>query len=417
MAVINPNIILNAVQQQRAGTSPFSNLKHIIQFQDLIEQRKTREAQNQKQQTISDLIGKHTQSTDQGVSLNQVPFIQELAQIDPQAALQQQAIVQQQALQAQKIQAQKEKAIADEKIALSKASEAELKQARDVQNMVGSAAGAVLNAAPENQQQILDEQLDRLIDSGVISKEMLQSGKIPMTVNPQSLASLQAIQQTSLTSKEQLDFELKSRETPIKETAAQKAERDRKEGQDVFKSQIDSRFVDRLKKGRRLDKKAVETVRRFHASAPTVLSQIGDLESLVNNSNLADLKNPASDAAAEMGTILGNIQFQVKELFELGALQAPDLELIDRLTGNPSSIGISNVRKKSTTKRLNQMSKNLVRMFNNKVNTLGIGKFDKNEILSLGSEPVAFGSLEEAEKANLPKGTIINISGREAVVE
>lgn len=417
MAQIDPNIILNAVQQQRSGSSPFTNLQHIIQFQDLIEQRKTREAATKKQATISDLIGKNIQQTPEGVALDQPSFIQQLSEVDPQLALQQQAVVQKQQLEQQQRVAQKAKAEADEKKAIAEASKASLEQARGIQDMIGSAAGAVLAAAPENQQAVLDKQLDRLIDRNIVTSEMLQSGRIPLTVNPESLAQLKAIQMASLTSKEQLDFEIKSRGTEKKETAPEKAKREREEGQDVFKSQIDARFVDRLRKGRRLDQKAVATVRRFHASAPTVLSQIGDLENLVNNSSLTDLKNPASNAAAEMGTILGNIQFQVKELFELGALQAPDLELIDRLTGDPSSIGISNVRKQSTTKRLNQMSKNLVRMFNNKVNTLGIGSFSKTEILSLGAEPLSFGNIEDAEKANLPKGTLVNIGGKKAVVE
>ena len=254
MAQIDPNIILNAVQQQRSGSSPFGKLQEIIQFQQLLDQKKSRDAATQKKQTISDLIGKHTQQTPEGISLNNAPFIQDLAGIDPQAALEQQAIVNQQKAQAEKVKA-------EELTAIANASEAQLKKARSMQGAIGSAAGAVLNAEPENQQQILDEQLDRLIDLGVITKEMLQSGKIPTVINPQSLASLRAIQQASLSSKEQLDFEIKNREAPkgIKETPADKSIRERDEEQDVFKSQIDSRFVDKLKPKRRLNKESVKS--------------------------------------------------------------------------------------------------------------------------------------------------------------
>lgn len=417
MSEINPNIILSAVQQQRSGSSPFTNLQHIIQFQDLIEQRKQRDAAAQKTATINDLIGRNITTTDQGVTLNRPQFIQQLAQIDPQAALQQQAVVEQQALEQQKIQAQKAKAEADEKKAIAEADTKQLENASKMQGMIGSAAGAVLAAAPENQQNVLDQQLDRLIAQGVITNEMLRNGQVPLNVTPESLALLKGIQTSSLSSKEQLDFELKNRETPVKETAAQKAQREREEKQGLLRSQIDTRFVDKLKKGRSLDDKAVASIRRFHASAPTVLSQIKDLEGIIAKSSLSELKNPASEASAEIGTILGNIQFQVKELFELGALQEPDLQLIDRLTGDPGSFNLNSVRKTSTEKRLGQMSKNLVRMFNNKMNTFGIGSFNEDHILSLGTDPIPFNTVEEAESAKLPPGTPLLINGRPAVVE
>lgn len=417
MAQIDPSIILSAVQQQRAGTSPFSNLQNIIQFQDLMEKRKLREASQQKERTIQGLIGQNISQTPEGISLNQPTFIQQLAQIDPQAALEQQAIVTKQAAEQQKLQAQKKKAEADEKIAIAKASKAELEKARDLQDMIGSTVGAVLAANPEDQQAVLDDGLDRLIDSGVITEEMLQSGKIPLTVTPDNLALMQGIQQSALTSKEQLDFALKSRETPEKETAAKKSERVRQEEQQDFRAQIDNRFVDKLKKGRNLNKKTVEDLQRFQTSAPTILSQVNDLQRLISKSSLQELKNATSDASAEVASTLGSLQFNVKELFDLGALQQPDLELIDRLTGDPSQFNLSNLRKQSTAKRLGVMAKNIVRLFNNKIGSIGISRFSKNEILGMGADSMQFNSVEDAEKANLPKGTHVIIDGREAVVE
>jgi len=403
MAEINPNIILNAVQQQRAGSSPFTNLQHIIQFQDLIEQRKTREAASQKQQTISDLIGKNIQQTPEGVALDQPSFIQQLAEVDPQMALQQQAQVQQQALEEQQRVAAKAKAKADEKKAIADASRSQLEQARDIQGMIGSAAGAVLAAKPENQQAVLDQQLDRLIDQKIITSEMLQSGKIPLNVTPESLGVLRGIQQASLTSKEQLDFALKAREFE----GASETEKDKKVAElskVQFKQSGDLRKEYSKLSGDFIDQKAAFERVQASASSP---SAAGDLAMVFNFMKVLDPGSTVREGefataakAAGMPERIIAAALKVDSGKILGPKQRKDF--VDR------AFKLFDKAKKTQARLRSQFVK--IAEKNDLDPEQSVLLFDPVDIME-------FGSVEDAEKANLPVGTSILIDGKKAVVE
>lgn len=431
MAQIDPNIILGAVQQQRAGTSPFSNLQHIIQFQDLIEQRKQRSLKIKKQETISDLIGKNIHPSAEGITLDKPKFIQQLAQEFPALAFEQQEIVRKQAIEAErllvqkaKLEAQKAKAIADEKIAIAKASKAELERAADIQDVIASAAGAVLNAKPENQQDILDKQLDRLIDQKIISAEMLQSGKLPLTVTPESLSQLRAIQHASLTSKEQLDFALEER----KLKGATEKEKDKKVeelSKKQFKQSSDLRKEFSKLSGDFVKQKAA--FERVQASAEKP-SAAGDLALIFNFMKVLDPGSTvregefatAAKAAGLPEQIVASI-LRIESGKKLGPKQRKDFvnrsfKLFDKAKKAQARLRSQFI---GIAKKNNLDPDQSVLLFNEGVVELGNDRTDFKSTgnKGTGSRTLNFNSVEAANKANLPKGTIITINGRKAVVE
>ena len=225
---IDPNIILSGLQQGQQGPSPVQGVQQALALGDLLQQQQVRQQEQQQQQSLQDVLsgaqfGPQGQLQDPGALLNQLS-LQGLGQeaLGLSGPIQQQQLAAQEAQQQQQqqqqiAQAKQQQAAAQEKAALGKASVEDLNKASKVQNLIGSAAGAVLNAPEKNKQAVLDKQIDRLIDQDIITQEQLQSGAIPLDVTPESLSQLRAIRDSSLSSKQQIDITRQEKEFRLKQ--------------------------------------------------------------------------------------------------------------------------------------------------------------------------------------------------------
>ena len=395
MAQIDPNIILSAVQAQRSGSTPFTKLQDIMQFQGLIEQQKQREAQAQKQRTISDLIRQNVQQTPEGIQLNQPQFIQQLSEVDPEMALTQQA---QMESQEAKLNAQK----AQERKLIAEADTETLNRAKKRSELIGSAAGAVLNAPQEQQQAVLDNQLDMLIDQGVVSQEMLQAGNIPLTINPKNLEILRGIQQSALSSKEQLDFELAQRETPKKETPKEKSAREQKE------LQLQLPDIVSVKKGKRVSPKTVERTQNTISFGSEMIDGIGRAKRAINKLNrlgiIGKSFNPGDPQMAAVQSELRALQLLEKgpEGAQLGVLAGPDLDILDAVTGSPENMSLILKGPGATIEKLKRLEQRLVNKTNSKLKSWNLNTITGTQLKEFTSETPDFSSVQEAVKSSIP---------------
>ena len=417
---IDPNIVLSAVQAQRSGQSPFTRLQDVIQLQSLLSQQEQRKQANvqaqqaaEKQQNITDIFRQNIQPTETGIQTDQGPLLQQLAQIDPQAALKLQEGFQDRASKQKLAQEQEREQIA-------KADTATLKLASENTSITGSAAGAVLNAPPEQRQAVLDNQIDRLIDRGIISTEMLQAGNIPLDVSPESLSVLEGIRQSSLTSQQQIDNELNDREFELKKGDTEKERRSNvdKEVRDLQK-QTFAQTSNLRKEFSKLSGDFVkqrDAIDRIVASAKDP-SPAGDLALIFNFMKVQDPTSTvresefrtakdakaALEAAKEGGGIV--------PAFIMGGINR--LLTGEMLLSNQREDFVSRSHKLFSAAEKN--NKALKKQFTSIAKK---NKLDPDQvIIEFGAGSTQFKTIKEAEAAGLPKGTEITIGGRRAIVE
>lgn len=402
---VDPNIIFNAVQQQQSGNTPFQNLNDIITFQNLLENQRLRKLKieedakaRQKQQTLQDLYTKNISPTQTGVQLNQPQFLQDLAKLDPAAALEYQSGFQKQQIESQ-INQQKERE------ALASADLKTLEKASSIQEMIGKSAGAVLNAPEDQMENVLNNQIDFLIDQGVISVDMLKSGVIPTSINPQTIAQLQGIMQSSLSTKDQIDAELNERKFQLSkiDTFSQIQDRVKKLSKQNFDQESDLR-----KEFTNLSKPFIlqrDAFNRIEQSAKNP-SAAGDLALIFNYMKILDPGSTVREGefatAQNAAGVPERIRAQYKKVFSGERLT--EKQRNDFVERSKKLFAAANNNQNKLESEFKKLSKQ------NDLNS-------RNVIVDFRSLKTDFNSVEEAEAANLPVGTEIIINGRRAVVE